>query len=115
MIFNKPILFISSRHTCYYCNVLKESTLSNTKVVNDLNKNFISVISYSDDGDYLPRELWRPGTPAIWFLTPQGVPMYEPIMGVVQAQDFYNALQIVKDEYKKNYKKKRDDFYRLKR
>jgi len=109
---NKPVLFISSRHSCKYCVMLDETTLKDQRVVKGLNRDFISVTSYSDERDYMPRELWRPGTPAIWFLMPSGEPMFEPIMGAVDADNFLRALAIVKEEFKKTQESK-DDFYKL--
>ncbi|MGB5965557.1 MAG: thioredoxin family protein [Sulfurimonadaceae bacterium] len=100
----KPILFISSRHTCKYCVILEKTALMDPKIVNELNRNFISVVSYSDEGDYLPKELWRPGTPAIWFLDDKGEPLFQPIMGAVDAENFYRALTLVKEEYIKRLK-----------
>lgn len=97
---NKPVLFISSRHSCKYCVILEQTTFQDTKVVKELNSDFVSYTSYSDDGDFMPQELWRPGTPAIWFLLPSGEPMFEPLMGAVDAQNFLKALEIVKEEYK---------------
>ncbi|QFR49848.1 thioredoxin family protein [Sulfurimonas lithotrophica] len=110
---NKPVLFISSRHTCKYCVVLDETTLRDARVVEELNKDFISVVSYSDERDYMPRELWRPGTPAIWFLLPSGEPMFEPVMGAIDANNFLKALDIVKKEFKTRQKKDNNDFYKL--
>jgi thioredoxin-related protein len=109
---NKPVLFISSRHSCKYCVMLDETTLKDPRVVKGLNRDFVSVTSYSDERDYMPRELWRPGTPAIWFLMPSGEPMYEPIMGAVDADNFLKALAIVQEEFKKTQESK-DDFYKL--
>ena len=112
----KPLLLVSSRHTCKYCVMLDETTFKNSKVVKALNKDFVAFTSYSDEGDVMPRELWRPGTPAIWFLLPSGEPMYEPLMGAVGADDFLKALSIVREEYNKTYKKKnKNDFYKLKK
>ena len=101
---NKPVLFVSSRHSCKYCVILDNTTFKDKKVIKSLNKDFISIISYSDENDYMPRELYQPGTPAIWFLVPDGRPMYEPIMGAIDSENFLNALKIVKksfDEFKK--------------
>ncbi len=100
----KPILFISSRHTCKYCVILEKTALSDPKNVNELNRNFVSVVSYSDEGDYLPKELWRPGTPAIWFLDEKGEPLFQPIMGAIDAENFYKALMIVEQTYIKRLK-----------
>ncbi len=101
---NKPILFISSRHSCKYCVILDKTTLMDPRVVNELNANFVTVISYSDDGDYLPQELWRPGTPALWFLDEKGEPLFQPIMGAIDAQNMLMAIDIVKKEYIKRLK-----------
>jgi len=98
---NKPLLFISSRHSCKYCVMLDEQTLQDPKVIKALNRDFIAVTSYSDENDYMPKDLWRPGTPSIWFLFPDGTPMYQPIPGYMPAVDFLNALRIVKEEFDK--------------
>ncbi len=103
---DKPILFVSSRHTCKYCVILEKTTFGDPRVIKALNEDFISFTSWSDEGDVVPQKLWRPGTPAIWFLLPNGAPMYEPLMGAVGAEDFLKALSIVREEYNKNYKKK---------
>jgi len=97
--FVKPVLFISSRHSCKFCVILDETTLKDERVVKALNKDFISVISYSDDNDYMPQKLYHPGTPAIWFLLPNGEPMYQPIMGAITADNFIEALGVVKREF----------------
>jgi len=96
---NKPVLFIFSRHSCKYCVILDEGTLKDEKVVSALNKDFISIISYSDENDYTPQDLWRPGTPTIWFLKPDGEPMFQPLMGALGAQDFLYAVGLVKTEF----------------
>ena len=102
----KPILFVSSSHACKYCVILDNTTFKDARVVERLNKNFISVISYSDERDYLPQELWRPGTPALWFLMPSGQPMFEPLMGAIDADNFLKALYIVEEEFNKEKNKK---------
>jgi len=101
----KPVLFIFSRSTCKYCVILDNKTLKNPKVVAGLNKNFVAIISYSDKGDYTPEELWRPGTPTIWFLKSNGEPLFQPLMGAVGPQDFLKALDIVKTEFDRQNKK----------
>jgi thioredoxin-related protein len=100
----KPVLFVSSRHSCKYCVVLDETTFKNAEVISKLNSEFVSIISYSDENDYMPKELWRPGTPAIWFLYPDATPMFQPLMGAMDAENFLKALNIVKEEFDKNSK-----------
>ncbi|MCK9491680.1 MAG: DUF255 domain-containing protein [Sulfurimonas sp.] len=97
--FVKPVLFISSRHTCKFCVILDETTLKDERVAEALNRDFISIISYSDENDFMPKALWQPGTPAIWFLLPNGDPMYQPIMGAIDADNFVKALGVVKQEF----------------
>ncbi len=101
---SKPVLFVSSRHSCKYCVILDETTFKDKRVVEELNKNFVTIISYSDENDYMPKELWQPGTPAIWFLYPSAEPMFQPLMGAVDAENFLKALEIVKEEFKKGKK-----------
>lgn len=103
---NKPVLFVSSRHSCKYCVVLDETTFKDKRVIDELNKNFVSIISYSDENDYMPKELWQPGTPAIWFLEPSAEPMFQPLMGAIDAENFLKALSIVKEEFGKGGGKK---------
>jgi uncharacterized protein YyaL (SSP411 family) len=102
---NKPILFISSRHSCKYCVMLDNTTLKDDKVIKALNRDFVSIVNYSDEGDITPKYLYRPGTPAIWFLLPSGEPMYQPIPGAIGAPDFLNAVAIVKEAFDKKSKK----------
>lgn len=100
----KPVLFVSSNHKCKYCVILDNTTFKDARVMEELNKNFVSIISYSDENDYMPQELWQPGTPAIWFLKPNGEPMFSPLMGAMDAENFLKALSIVKEEFNKGKK-----------
>lgn len=102
---DKPVLFVSSRHTCRYCVILEDTTFKNKKVIEELNKNFVTIIAYSDEQDYMPEELYQPGTPAIWFLLPSAEPMFQPLMGAIDAENFLKAIDIVKEEYNKGKKK----------
>ena len=96
---NKPILFVFSSHSCKYCKILEETTFSNKTVIDALNKDYISIIAYSDEGDKFPDMLWRPGTPTLWFLNADAQPMYQPLMGAVGGDYFIEALKVVKKEF----------------
>ncbi len=98
---NKPVMFVFSRHSCKYCVILEETTFRDERVTKALGNDFVSIVSYTDENDYTPRELWRPGTPAIWFLDSKGEPMFQPLMGAVDSENFLKALAIVKDEFDK--------------
>jgi len=104
---NKPVLFVFSRHTCKYCVILEKTTFSDKRVIESLNRDFVSIIAYSDEQDAMPRELWRPGTPTIWFLKPDAEPMYKPLMGAVGEESFLRALTLIKQEFDKKYTDKR--------
>lgn len=101
---HKPILFVFSSHGCKWCVHLERTTFKDAEVIDRLNDGFVSVIAYADAGDYVPRELWRPGTPAIWFLDSDGRPMFEPLMGAVDAENFIKAMTIVQNEFLKRDK-----------
>lgn len=96
---NKPVLFVYSRHSCKYCVILEETTFKDAKVIEALNRDYIAIVSYTDEQDYTPAELVRPGTPTLWFLLPNGEPMFQPLMGAVDAENFLKALAIVKEEF----------------
>lgn len=108
---NKPVLFVFSRHSCKYCVVLEKTTFADDKVIKGLNRDFVSIIAYSDENDAMPRGLWRPGTPTIWFLMPDGQPMYQqdrnfPIMGAIGEEQFMHLLGTVTSDFDKRNTKK---------
>jgi len=104
---NKPVVFIYSRHTCKYCVILEKTTFKDKKVIEALNRDFISIISYTDEGDYTPGELRSPGTPTLWFLYPDTSMMFQPLQGAVDASNFLSALSLVKEEFDKVEKAKK--------
>ncbi len=106
---NKPVLFIISRDTCRYCILLDKTTLRDAKVVKELNKNFIAIRSWTNEGDYIPMDIRQntPGLPGIWFLYPNGTPMYQPLLGYIKKDMFLETLHIAKKEFDKNKKRAR--------
>jgi len=104
---HKPVLFIISSHSCKYCILLDNTTLKDTKVVKALDKDFIAIRSWTDQRDYIPMELAQntPGLPGIWFLYPNGDPMYQPLLGYIKTESFLGALATVKTEFDKTQKR----------
>ncbi len=104
---NKPVLFIISRDTCKYCVMLDNETLKDEKVAKALNKDFIAIRSWTNEGDYIPEDLARytPGLPGIWFLTQNGEPMFRPMLGFIEKDRFLESLAIIYAEFKKQNKK----------
>ena len=108
---NKPIMFIISRDTCKYCIKLENTTFQDDKIIKKLNKSFIAVRAWTNEGDFIPMYVKQltPGLPGIWFLYPGGMPMYEPILGYVGKDKFLKILSIINTdfkEYKKEYEGK---------
>jgi len=104
---NKPVLFIISRDTCKYCVMLDNQTLKDKKVVKMLNKDFVSIRSWVNEGDFIPENLakYTPGLPGIWFLTSKGEPMFKPMLGFIEKDRFLESLAIIYTEFKKQNKK----------
>ncbi len=104
---HKPVLLIVSSTKCKYCLLLDRTTLHDAKVIKALNSDFIAVRAWVDKGEYIPRDIAQstPGLPGIWFLYPNGDPMYQPLLGYVKTDAFVNALGIVKEEFDKNKKR----------
>ncbi len=103
---NKPMMFIISNHNCHFCVQFESTALSNPKVIQKLNTEYVAAIVYVDENPIFPRDLYVGGTPATWFLKSNGEPLFEPLMGAVDTADFLKALNIVSGEYKKTSTKK---------
>ena len=100
----KPLMVLVTKNGCKWCDILKQGTLKNPKVVAILNRDFVAYEGVVDEGT-VPPSLMTQGTPATWFIKDKS-PMFEPIMGAVEGEDFLKALDIVKQEYKKSAMKK---------
>lgn len=96
----KPLMVLVTKNGCRWCDVLKQNTLKNPKVVAVLNRDFVSYEGIVDNNT-VPPALMTQGTPATWFIKGK-TPMFEPVMGAVESEDFLKALDIVKQEYKKS-------------
>ncbi len=99
---NKPVMMVLSSHSCRYCDLFDEQTLADPMVIKALNRDFVNVVVYATEGEYAPADLITGATPTIWFLTPQGQPMFQPIMGAVGKEDFIKALAIVNETFTAN-------------
>lgn len=100
----KPLMVLVTKNGCRWCDVLKQTTLKNDKVVAVLNRDFVSYEGVVDENS-VPPALMTQGTPATWFIKGK-TPMFEPVMGAVESEDYLKALDIVKQEYKKTLKPK---------
>ncbi|MGZ5209194.1 MAG: thioredoxin family protein [Sulfuricurvum sp.] len=100
----KPMMFIISSHQCHYCAQLESTTLKDPKIIKKLNDEYVPAIVYMDERPLFPRALYVGGTPATWFIKEDGEPMFEPLMGAIDAVNFNKALDAVTKEYKKTKK-----------
>ncbi len=96
----KPLMVLVTKRGCKWCDVLKSKTLKDPKVTATLSRDFVLYEGVVDEGS-VPPSLMSSGTPATWFIKGK-TPMFEPIMGAVERDDFLKALDIVKQEYKKS-------------
>lgn len=103
---NKPMMFIISNHNCHFCVQFESTALSDSKVIQKLNTEYVAAIVYVDQDPIFPNDLYVGGTPATWFLKNDGEPLFEPLMGAIDTTNFIKALNIVSDEYKKTATKK---------
>ncbi len=95
----KPIVFILSSHHCKWCRHLEKTTFKDPAVITRLNRDFINITVYTDERTYYPPELFKPGTPAIWFLDSKGEPLFDAVQGAIDAENFLQALEIVKKKF----------------
>jgi len=106
---NKPVMFIISRDTCKYCIMLDNKTLKDKTITKAINRDFIAIRSWLNENDYVPEDLYAPGLPTVWFLLPNGEPMFQPVMGMVGKKDFLVALAVVKETFDEQNKGKKSD------
>ncbi len=102
---HRPIFFVVSRHSCRWCVHLERTTFRDPGVIKTLNRDFVNVIAFTDDGDFIPRDLYSPATPTLWFLDENGEPMFRPVEGAVGASDMLRAAEIVRKSYAKRRKR----------
>ena len=103
---NKPVMFVISNNNCHFCVQFESTSLSDPKVIQKLNTQYVAAIVYVDQNPIFPKDLYVGGTPATWFLKSDGEPLFEPVMGAVDTDNLLRALDTVSVEYKKVSTKK---------
>jgi len=97
---NKPVMFIIDRISCRWCEHFKRNTLSDPTVIKAINRDFVPYMTQASRNDY-PADLRVPGTPGTWFLKPDGIPLFQPLMGSIDSENIVKAFAIVLEEYAK--------------
>lgn len=89
---NKPVLMLVDRINCPYCELLKEDVLSDSSIIDFINKNFIPVHVLQNDGTY-PQDIYSVlGTPTTFFISPEGKKSFNPIIGYVKKDKYLRYL-----------------------
>ena len=89
---NKSIMLLFDQKSCYYCDELKEKTLSNSDVISKLNEGYITVIIDINEQPKVASKYKVFGTPTAIFLDSNQKQMGK-IEGYVDANEFLNALK----------------------
>ena len=89
---NKSIMLLFTQKNCYYCDELKEKTLSNPEVISKLNEKYITVIIDINNQSKVADKYKVFGTPTIIFLD-SNLKEVGKIDGYVDANEFLNTLK----------------------
>ena len=86
---------------CYYCEKMKNITFADSRVQQELAKDYIAVsVNYSQYKHIFRKEFPLRATPAIVFFDRDAKKMYEtPAYGYQGAEDFYNKLQMLAEPF----------------
>jgi len=91
---NKNVMLLITTKTCRWCRKLESTTLKNQRVIERLNRDYISVHVTRDVDDY-PSDLQVKGVPTTYFLNVQGAPMIRKVMGYWNVDDYLSFLDDV--------------------
>jgi thioredoxin-related protein len=100
---NKLLFVFITSTDCKFCKKLKETTLKDDVIVNNINKDYASVIVFKDDGSY-PAKLEAQATPMLYFLD-KDENIIDYSLGYWNAFDFKFILKDVKKRLNKKDKK----------
>ena len=89
---NKSILLIFDQDGCYYCDLLKENTLSNKNLISKLNDGYITVIVDINKEPQLAAKYQVFGTPSLIFLD-SNQKQIGKIGGYVDANEFLDYIK----------------------
>ena len=89
---NKSIMLLFDQKDCYYCNEMKEKTLSNPEIISKLNEKCISVIIDINNEPKIASKYKVFGTPTIIFLD-SNQKQIGKVEGFIDANGFLNTLK----------------------
>jgi uncharacterized protein YyaL (SSP411 family) len=92
------VLLVS--HTCRWCRKLENRTLQNPEVSAYVNRHFVPVLIYREDGGF-PDFIRSPLVPTTFFLTPDEKNLVKPVMGYWEPMDYMTDLKMAVERFKK--------------
>ncbi len=88
----KPMLVLLVSHTCRWCLRLENRTLQNPRVCDYVNRRFIPVLLYREEGDF-PDFIHSAMVPATFFLTPDEKMITKPVVGYWPPKEYMSDLK----------------------
>lgn len=89
---NKPAMIIFDQSNCVYCEMLKQQTLNNTTVINELNEKFIVVMLDINKNSRVASNYKVYGTPTAIFVDGDAKELHR-IEGFVEADELLNEIK----------------------
>ncbi|WP_456451379.1 thioredoxin family protein, partial [Hydrogenimonas sp.] len=77
---NKPMMVLLVSHTCRWCRKLENRTLQNPEVAAFVNRHFVPVIVYREEGGF-PDFIRSSMVPTTFFVTPEEKNIIKPVPG----------------------------------
>lgn len=90
----KPVLMLIDGVNCPFCELLKADVLSDKKVANFINENFVPIHVLKGDGTYPAKKFTVYGTPTTYFITSKGEQQQSPIIGYVKKSKYLKYLNM---------------------
>jgi thioredoxin-related protein len=86
---------------CYYCEKMKNITFADSRVQQELEKNYIAVsVNYSQYKHIFRKEFHLRATPAIVFFNNDAKRIYDtPAYGYQGAEDFYDKIEMLAEPF----------------
>lgn len=98
---DKPIMVLITSKRCKWCKKFKAKTLSNDKIINRLNNDFITVEVTRKKDDYPYKKLRARAVPTIYFINKNGKPVMRPVIGYWSIENFNSYLDDAQRKIKK--------------
>jgi len=101
---NRPAMVLITSKRCKWCKKFKKRTLSDDKIINRLNENFVVVEVTRKKDDYPYKKLRARAVPTIYFIDGNGKPFMRPVIGYWNIENFNSYLNDAERRFKKLYK-----------